>query len=256
MYGEDSERRAGLVAWVRRGLDLDAKILCTEPPGALTAGSVAGLLRDDPEALAAMGRGQVEVVPADRSAYEPAFVTTVVERALREGYPCVRWAGDATTAWRLMSRRRHRLVEQATDRLCRTRPLSVLCQYPHPEAHRTIGFLGRAHASGMRGELFQVAWEDGGLAVAGELDITNHHTLRHLLETTTSAARSDPFVLDLSGVSFLDLPGARALLLGTLDHRNRGGRVRVQAAQPHVAELVRLLGIDEVDGILLEGEPQ
>ena len=248
-YDEESQRRSGVAAWVRRGLELGSKILYTQPRDDLPDRSLPGLLRDDPDALEAMERGQIQVVPADPSTYDPAFIEATVDGALSEGYPSVRWSGDASTAWSVMPRSRHELIERATDELCTSRPLSVLCQYPTLASRDALGFLSQAHGAGLREQLFQAAPVEGGLAVAGELDATNQKTLRSLLTTATTAPEHDPFVLDLSWVEFLDLPAARALLFGTLDYRSGGGSVRLEAPQPQVAQLIRLLGIDQAEGI-------
>jgi anti-anti-sigma factor len=248
-YGEESQRRAGVVAWVRRGLEQGSKILYTQPADDLPERSLPGLLRDEPDALEAMERGQIQVVLADPSTYDPAFIETAVDGALSQGYPSVRWSGDASTAWGVIPRSRHELVERATDELCTSRPLSVLCQYPALVGRDAMGFLSQAHGAGLREERFQAAPMEGGLAVAGELDATNQKILRSLLMTATSGSDRDQFVLDLKWLDFLDLPGARALLFGTLDHRSGGGHVLLQAPQPHVAELIHLLGIDQEQGI-------
>lgn len=250
-YGEESQRRAGVAAWVRRGLDLGSKILYTQPPDELPDRSLPGLLGDEPDALEAMERGQIQVVPADASTYDPAFIETFVDGALSEGYPSVRWSADASTAWGVIPRSRHELVEQATDQLCTSRPLSVLCQYPALEGGDSMAFLSQAHGGGLRAQLFQAAPVEGGLALAGELDATNHRILRSLLTTATAAPDRDPFVLDLRWLDFLDLPGARALLFGTLDHRRAGGLVRLDAPRPHIAQLIHLLGIDQAEGIVM-----
>jgi anti-anti-sigma factor len=236
---------------VRHGLGLESKILYTQPVGDPPDRSLPGLLADDTDALAAMERGQIQVVTADPSTYDPAFIERLVDGALSEGYPSVRWSGDASTAWDVIPRSRHEVVEQATDELCLSRPLSVLCQYSTRASVDAMDFLSRAHGAGLREQRFQAAPVAGGLAVAGELDATNHRILCSLLTaaTTTATGRRDPFVVDLSLVEFLDLPGARALLFGTLDHRSGGGRVRLQSPQPHVAQLIHLLGIDTTEGI-------
>ena len=254
-YDEESQRRAGVATWVHRGLTQGAKILCTQPPDDPPDRSLAGLFREEPHVLEAMERGQIQVIPADPSTYDPAFIETVVDEALSEGYPSVRWTGDATTAWDVIPRSRHELVERATDELCTSRPLSVLCQYSAVECGDAIGFLSQSHGGGLREQLFQAAPVEGGLAVAGELDASNQQILISLLTAATAAAGSDPFVLDLRCLDFLDLPGARGLMFGTLDHRSGGGQVRLESPQPHVAQLIHLLGIDQAEGILV-GETQ
>jgi anti-anti-sigma factor len=250
LHDEEQQRRAGVAAWVRRGMELGSKVFFTEPPDELPDRSLPDLLRGEPDALEAMDRGQVQVVVAAPEAYDLALMAARIDGALSEGYPSVRWGGDAATAWRVMPRSRHELTEQATDELCAARPLSVLCVYRAPDPGEVVRPLTRAHAAGVRGPLFHAVPVQDGLALAGELDAGNQETLRSLLEAATAGAAADPFVLDLRWVDFLDLPGARALLFGTLDHRSRGGRVLLQAPQPHVAQLIRLLGLHHEDGIL------
>ena len=128
-YDEESQRRAGVATWVHRGLKLGSKILCTQPPDDPPDRSLPGLFRDEPDVLEAMERGQIQVIPADALTYDPDFIETIVDEALSEGYPSVRWTGDATTAWDVIPRSRHELVERATDELCTSRPLSVKCEH-------------------------------------------------------------------------------------------------------------------------------
>lgn len=255
-YDQEAQRRAGVAAWVGRGLDLGSKIIYTEPDDAPADRSLRGMLEGEPHALEALDRGQIQVVPAERTSYELSFMETVVDEALSEGYPSVRWSADASAAWQVMPRRRHEQLEQATDRLCLSRPLSAMCQYRTPESGEAAWSLSRSHRAGLREQLFQAATVDGGLALAGELDIASQDTLRSLLATATTGLGQDPFVLDLSWVDFLDLPGARALMLGTGAHRDRGGQVLLQAPRPHVEHLIHLLGIDQKVGIQLGGRPR
>jgi len=249
IYDDEPQRRAGVAAWVRHGLGLESKILYTQPPDDPPDRSLPALLGDDSGVVEAMERGQIQVIEADSSTYDPAFIERLVDGALSEGYPSVRWSGDAYTAWGVIPRSRHEGVERATDELCVSRPFSVLCQYSSRASADAMDFLSRAHGAGLREQRFQAAPVEGGLAVAGELDATNHTILCSLLTAATATSRRDPFVVDLSLVDFLDLPGARALLFGTFDHRSGGGRVLLHAPQPHVAQLIHLLGIDKTEGI-------
>lgn len=253
LYDEEPQRRAGVTAWVRRGLELGARILYTEPGDGPPDRSLRGVLRDEPDALAAMARGQIEVVPAAPAAYEPSFIEATVDRALAEGYPSVRWSGDASTAWSVVPRSRHEVVEQATEELCASRPLSVLCQYAASEATAALGMLSQTHGAGVREQLLRAVPVPGGLALAGDLEASNQEVLRSLLATTTGASEGDSFVLDLAAVDFLDLPGVRALMFGTADFRDRGGLVRLQAPPRHVAQLLHLLGVDHEPGLVMRG---
>jgi anti-anti-sigma factor len=250
LYTGESQRRGQVDAWVRRGLDVGAKILFIEPSGQPPTRSLSGLLGRRPDALEAMMSGQIEVIPASQEAYDPAWQASVSQRWLRR-YPLVRWAGDATTAWAVMSRTRHAEIERVTDKVCESQQVSVMCHYPASAAMETLGDLSATHSAGMREELLQATpMADGGLAVSGEVDCSNHALLRSVLLAATRTAGST-FVVDLSGVRFLDVAGVRALLAGTDPYRGQGGQVRLYVP-PRVDRLARLLGLDREPGILTE----
>lgn len=253
LYHTERQRREGVETWIRRGLELGAKILYTEPADEPPARSLPGLLGGQADAGEAIERGQIQVVKADETAYDPDWQASVVEEALDHGYPSVRWSGEATTAWTLMPRDRHADIERATDQLCRSRPLSVMCQY---WAHESEVLLDAClvHGAGLREPLFSASPFEGGLAVAGEIDVSNRDVVRSLLQAATSATDRDPFVLDLSALDFLDVAGVRSLLAGTGPYRERGGHVRLQAQQSHVDRLIHLLGIHRTPGVLAEEE--
>lgn len=252
LYNEEAQRRTGVAAWVRRGLELGAKILYTEPPGELPDRSLPGVLQDQPDAEKAVERGQIQVIPASDTAYDPDWQASVVQDALDQGYPSVRWSGEATTAWGVMPRARHADIERATDQLCRSLPVSALCQYPARESMEVLRLVSTVHGSGLRERLFQASPFEGGLAVAGEIDVSNHDILYSLLLAATAATGGSLFVLELSRLDFLDVGGSRTLMAGTASYRSRGGQVRLQAPQPHVDRLIRTLAIDRARGILTE----
>lgn len=251
LYHSESQRRDGVATWVRRGLELGEKILYTEPPNEPPCRSLPGLLADQADADEAFGRGQIQVVIADEAAYDPAWQANMVDEALAQGYPSVRWSGEATTAWALMPRDRHAGIERATDQLCRSTPLSVMCQY---SAHESEVLLDAClvHGAGLRDPLFSASPFEGGVAVAGEIDVSNRDIVRSLLLAATSVTDRDPFVLDLSALDFLDLAGVRGLLLGTGPYRGRGRHVRFHGQPAHVDRLIHLLGVQHEPGVLTE----
>lgn len=254
LYQEETQRQASVSSWVRRGLDLGSKILYTEPAQPPPDRSLLGVLQDQPEAHEALARGQIEVVPADETAYDPAWQASVVEQALDHGYPSVRWSAEATTAWALMPRERHTDIERATDDLCRSQPLSVMCQYAVQESMDYLEHACGVHGAGLRERLFRASPFAGGLTLAGEIDTSNNDIAGSLLSAATSMTERDEFVVDLTNLDFLDVKGARSLVSGTAGYRDRGGRVRLQVAGPPVDSVIRLLGVDRTPGILVEGE--
>lgn len=251
LYNGESHRRTGVAAWVRRGLEVGAKIFYTQARDEPPARTLSGLLADQVDAVDAMQRGQIQVIEGDHSAYDTAWQASLVERALDHGYPSVRWSGEATTAWTVMPRGRHAEIERATDLLCRSHPVSVMCQYSVLDSVGALRPVSMAHGAGLRERLFQALPIEGGLAVAGELEVSNQGILRSLLMAGTAAERG-PFVVDLSGLDFLDVGGTRALLSGTFAYRSRGGHVVLRGPQPHVERVMTLLGVDRTAGILME----
>jgi anti-anti-sigma factor len=255
VHAGERQRRAGLTAWVRRGLDLGAKILYIEPAHEPADRALVGVLHEGGVDVASLTeRGQLQVFPADERVYDTQWQASVTDEALSDGYPTVRWSGEAGTAWSLMSQGVHAEIERATDELCRERPISVLCQYPSDLLEADLQAVCAMHGGGLRETLVQTSPVPGGMAVAGEIDHSNARIV-HVALAAASATRTegdDPFLLGLAGVDFLDVAGARALLTGTSAHRARGGVVRVPEVQPPVGRLLRLLGVDRFDGFSLE----
>ena len=71
VYHEDRSDVTRLGPGCDPGLEVGAKILSIEPKDELPARSPFGLLEDRPEAVEAMGSGPIQVIPADRAAYDP-----------------------------------------------------------------------------------------------------------------------------------------------------------------------------------------
>ena len=79
-------------------------------------------------------------------------------------------------------------------------------------------------------------------ALDGELDVAS---VGRAVETLLSASsRCEVLEVDLSGVTFIDPCGVRALMVGQLAMRNIGGRISFVSARPSVARVLRLVGID------------
>jgi anti-anti-sigma factor len=241
-----------VAAWVRRGLEVGAKIFYIQTQDEPPARALPGLLEDQPDAVEAIERGQIEIIEGARTAYDPAWQASAVKRSLDQGYPSVRWSAEAATAWTVMSRSLHADIERAIDRLCRSHPVSVMCQYSLCESVGALRLVGMTHGAGLRERGFQAVPFDGGLAFTGELDVSNEGILRSLLMAGTAATERDPFVVDLQELNFLDVGGTRTLLSGSSAYRSRGSHVVLRGPQPHVGRLMSLLGVDRTPGIRVE----
>jgi anti-anti-sigma factor len=253
LHHDEAQRRRGVAAWVRRGLDLGEKILYTEPAEQPPGRSLRELLVDQQlDVGEALASGQLSVVVAGELAYDADWQNCVVESALKEGYPSVRWSGEAETAWSVMPRPVHETLELATDGLCRDRPVSVMCQYSTAETDQRLTAWCHLHGAGLRERSVALACIPSGVALSGEIDITNHSIVRSALTAATSRSRRPACTLDLSGLRFLDVRGADAIVAGTDGYRRAGGRVLIIGAEGPVARVLRILDIGERGGISME----
>ena len=255
VHDNEQQRRAGLAAWVRRGLQVGAKVLYTEPVDVPVERSLMGVLKaEEICADAAVDRGQVQVFPAERETYSATFMERAIDDALAAGYPTVRWSGEADTAWGVISRAAHADVEWATDELSHQRPVSILCQYSARMTQATLQTVCAMHGDGVRESLLHTSPLPGGIAIAGEVDVSNEAILRSsLLAARSAGVGRGLFVVDLGRLDFLDVAGAKALLTATSAHRSNGGKVLLRAAQPQVDRILRLLGVHRAPGSVLEG---
>ena len=256
VHSDERQRRAGVVAWVRRGLELGAKILYTERADEPAERALTTLLQQhELDVDRAVDRGQLQVVPADVETYSSTWQVDTIDAALAAGYPTVRWSAEARTAWSVMSPTEHADIEWATDELCRCRPVSILCQYPSSLTPATLQTVCAMHGGRVRESLLHTFSIPGGIALAGEVDASNeavlHSSLTAACGATEVAHRS--VVVDLGRLTFLDVAGARALLTGTAAHRGNRGSVLLLAAQPPVDRILRLLGVDQEPGCIVEG---
>jgi anti-anti-sigma factor len=250
VHNSEEQRRAGLATWARHSLDTGAKVLYVEPPHENARQTFLEVLTaHGVPAADALQRGQLEVFAATEQTYDATWQDAKVDEALAAGYPTVRWSGAAETAWGVMTPSAHGDVEWATDRLCEERPVSVLCQYPSNLPRATLETVSAMHAAGVREAFLRVTPVEGGVAIAGSVDIANERTLRIALRAA-AATRSEHGVLvvDLLDLDFLDVAGARAFLTGTTSHRIGGGTLRLQRPRGVVASVLQLLRVDAVPG--------
>lgn len=92
----------------------------------------------------------------------------------------------------------------------------------------------------------------GALTVAGEVDVSNEEVLRSALLAAASAAPDGSLVVDLTGLEWIDVAGARSLLTGTAAYRSGGGVVELVGVQSQVHRLLDLIGVVRADGIRVD----
>ena len=252
-YDSEAARRAGVVAWMGRGLQLGAKLLYVEHPDEPRDRSLDAVLSEvRGEFALAVETGQVQVLDLPEETLDPAWLTTVLAEALGAGYPSVRLSVEASAAWTVTSPPEHLEIERAADSICNTAPVSVMCQYSTRVTESALEHAWSVHSAGLRESLLETVPIPTGVAVAGEVDRSNERVLRSVLAAAI-LRELGTFVVDLSRLRFLDLSGVRALVTATEAHRRHGGVVRLLEPRPAVDHLLRLLGLDRTDGFILEG---
>jgi len=213
VHSSERQRCAGVAAWVRRGLDVGAKILYIEPADEPAERSLIHVLRQSAiDVDEALDRGQLQLLPADAHAH----------------------------------------VERATDEFCRTGPVSFLCQYSATLGPAALQTACGMHGAGVREPLFRTSPVPGGIALEGEVDVSNEADLRSCLMAAAAQMGGARFVVDLSRLRFLDVAAVRTLLTATSAHRTNGGSVLLRGAQPPVDRMLTLLEIDQVPGCIVE----
>jgi anti-sigma B factor antagonist len=87
---------------------------------------------------------------------------------------------------------------------------------------------------------------DGGtiVAISGEVDVCTEAALQQAL-LRIIRERGARLMLDVSGVSFMDCAGLRALLAARRQAEMRGGFLRLIAASAAVRRITELTGADE-----------
>lgn len=256
LHRSETERRARLASWVRRGLDSDEKVICTHAAVDAAPRAVLALLRQEGiDVATATAERRLQVVPLT-NLYPADAQLRVVEEALDEGFRAVRMSAEANSALATMPPDAYAGLERTMDQICRNRPVSALCQYDRatttgPRLHEAA----ERHPTGVQEQQLQSMVVDQGLALAGEIDFTNDEVLTATLRAATGSA-SGVFRLDLSAVTFLSAGGLRALAVGTEQFRDAGGDVEIISPQPRVERALRLLSVDALAHVTVLGGQQ
>jgi anti-anti-sigma factor len=252
LHRSEGERLRRLAEWMRHGLQRGEKVVYVEPTDAGRE-SVAVQLREhgiDADALHADGR--LEIL-APEVYYPVGAPEAVVDRGLAEGFPAVRISGAATSALAVVTAAGHRDIEWGVDRLCRTRPVSALCQYAYPA---TAGPLLRAaldtHPSGFR----ELSLAGGGtrtrLVLQGSVDVANVEVLASLLGAAADGAAAAGIArlhVDLTDAVHLAAIACRAVAQASESFRSAGGRLVIEGADPAVEQMLRICGLAEMPGV-------
>jgi anti-anti-sigma regulatory factor len=247
-----AEAEALVAEWVRDGLAAGDRMLYLEP--ASHDGALSRLL--DREGIAwreAAGRGQLLVATPETALlvdgeFAPdrllASHAGLVDQALADGYPAVRMCGAATDLLTVVpDREALRAYEARIDGFCATRPVSILCLYDRRAFEGDLGAFLRTHMNALADSQVLALVEDGRVRLVGEVDLSNVELLTAILEGLPPR----DIVVDMGGLSFIDLKGA-AELVGLARRIGPEARVTVSSPPPHLARILATLGwTDELD---------
>lgn len=254
LHQTEPERHLELAAWVRHGLKRDEKIIYTQLEDEPPARSILTLLANQNINInGALRRKQFELLPLHEF-YSPDGQLPLVEMALAEGYRAVRLSAEANAALSILPKARHHELESAMEEMCRTHPVSALCQYDRAMlTDDRLHEVASTHVRGVRASQLHTGGQADHLVLAGELDASTSDLLAAVLR---AAGTDSPGVLrlDLSRVTFLSVVAARALVEGTQGFRACGGRVLLVAPPTDIEWFIRALGVDRRVRVELAGE--
>ena len=252
IYSSPEHRRKTLADWVRDGLSRGEKVVATGVDLA-EADGLLGLLERDAEA--ALARHQLELVRTDEL-YRPDLVRQRLRSALDDGWPALRVAGTTEPALDSLGPDLYSSLEGLLDELSGDQPLSVLCHCA-AEAPGLWQALD-AHPL-MSDQLGTVAVREDrrrrsiAVDVVGEFDCSNTHLLREALtDAVGRVGANDTLTIEIGGLRFLSVGAARTLLAATAPVRRRPGAVLVADADPAYVTRLRMLGVHEQAGFVIE----
>ena len=156
---------------------LGEKVVYLEPPDDVPARALLRFLAAQRVPVeSAVARGQLQVLAADRDVLALQGLADVVERPVQQGYPGVRFSGEAATAQACRgpptstsSGRRTCCVGPGPSRSCASTRQSWRARRS-PEVRDAPG-RGRQ-------TLMEPPLGPGGIAIRGEVDVSNHDVLR------------------------------------------------------------------------------
>lgn len=243
VHRSEPERRATVAAWVRDGLASGEKVIYAEPAGEPAGRSLLTLLEEHGlDAGRALADEQLSILRTE-DVYPPGGQDAVIRQALDEGYPAVRVSAEASAALSLISESRFLELEHQMEDLCRTLPVSAMCQYDTSViTGRRLADAVASHPGTVWDHQLRLRQVSGRILVDGEVDIADSELLSAALERM-ALDHDSSLTIDLGGLDFIGVEGCRALLLGTERFREAGGHVFLEAAKAHVTRTLLLVGL-------------
>jgi anti-anti-sigma regulatory factor len=272
-YSSDGERWRALIPYFAEGVALGEKVVYVAPDADAERfhDELRDAGRDSPHDLDVdrlLAGGQLALEPAESlytvaGGFDPdsaiAALRELVERALREGRPGIRVAGEV--AWlfaRAEARERWPAYELRFDLLTARLPLTGMCCYDLREPDCSAANLAQAVHPLWFGE-DPPAWDtpagespfqvhgtvDGGLSIGGEMDHSSADEFGAILAGALDDLGQP--VLDVSSLRFVDVAAMRAIFLAGEQLARRHDRVQVRGASSPFRKVWGLLRLDLLD---------
>lgn len=257
-YSSDDEHRTVLTSFVAEGLQTGERVAYFAPRG--EQARLIDYLRDcGVDALGLISEGRLIVGSAEQGYYpNGAFdpdssllgFRAMAEQALTDGHAGLRVAGE--NGW-ILADWLHRATwpgyEVRVDRMIAGLPLIGMCSFDLRECGEGIVELMdavhplRLGKSAAKSAFHLHSDRDDGVVVQGELDLATAETVESLLQ----ALANDDLIsrIDLSGLSFVDVQGMRAIAAGVRAMAEKSGVVQLQDPPAAFARAWELLRMDE-----------
>jgi anti-anti-sigma factor len=241
-----------LAPWVKQGLRVDDRVICARPDADVPGTSLALLTEDErtgPLFRSAAATGQLLILPASEF-YPPGKVEGLADAARKDGYAGVRMIGEAVTALALLGPRGYQRLENDFEALTLRSRTGVWCIYDPDRvpAELTCGH-AHLHRDGVQSAMFRLTSSARSAHLTGELDSTLAGIVEAALHDLLSHLPGLHLTLEISGLTFCDAAGARALLSGTAAARARGVTIWLMRPTGAVRRVLALTGVPEADGL-------
>ena len=171
----------------------------------------------------------------------------LVAEAHQRGRTGLRVAADVTSLTRqgVGARRQLHVYEHLADAMMGTVPMTALCLYDAALGDDVLGPITLLHPdqhSGAEEALAHLSGRGPSLSLHGEVDVTQADDLLRALVDVACETPGE-VVLDLSGLRFLDVAGARALARATRLLRGADVHLRLVGAPRTPARCLALFGL-------------
>ena len=247
VFDDPRERIDRALSWVQAGLDRGERLVYVEAPGA-DGGFAQDLAQAGVDLSAPIRDGRLVLLPAADALLAEgdwdverrmALHERFVQDSLDAGFSAVRMAAEAAPALALIPdiaelRRYERGMEALTQRL----PVSVMCFYERRAFAAELGAFAIFHPRGIEDRQMRVFATPGHVTMVGEVDLSNTDLMTQTLDEAVPA--DGPMVVDLSGVSFIDVGAAGRLV--ELARRLGRDRLRIVDAPRQLQRILAAAG--------------